>query len=115
MEVPRLGVESDLWPLAYVTATRDLSHVYNQHHSSEQRRILNPLMEARDWTHILMDISQVTAVPQWELLKIFSLKKKKKERERERAKKPTSIHKDVGSIPGLTQWVKDLALVWAVV
>ena len=23
---------------------------------------------------------------------------------------PTSIHKDVGSIPGLVHWVKDLAL-----
>ena len=29
------------------------------------------------------------------------------------AKNPTSIHKDVGPIPGLTQWVKDLALqIW---
>ena len=50
MEVPRLGVESELQLPAYprATATRDPSHVCSLHHSSWQRRILNPLSEARD-------------------------------------------------------------------
>ena len=62
MKVPRLGVESELYPLAYtrVTATPDLSHVYDLHCSSGQHRILNPLSEARDRTQVLMDTSAVS-------------------------------------------------------
>ena len=37
----------------------DLSHVWDLHHSSWQCQILNPLSEARDWTHNLMVPSQV--------------------------------------------------------
>ena len=61
MEVPRLGVDWELQLPAYATATatRDLSRVCNLHHSSWQRRILNPLSKARDWTSILKDTTQV--------------------------------------------------------
>ena len=50
MEVPRLGVESELQLLAYTTATatRGLGHVCNLHRSSWQRQIFHPLGEARD-------------------------------------------------------------------
>ena len=52
MEVPRLGMESELQPPAYTTATVtwDLSCTCSLHHSSWQHQILNPLSKARDWT-----------------------------------------------------------------
>ena len=51
-KLPRLGVESELQLPAYTTATatQDLSHIYNLHHSSWQCRIFNPPSEARDQT-----------------------------------------------------------------
>ena len=54
MEVPRLGVESEVQLTAYVTATQDLSHVCYLHHSSQQCWILSPLSEARHQTHVLL-------------------------------------------------------------
>ena len=61
MEVPRLGVKSEMQLLAYTTATAtvDPSHICDVHHSSQKHRILNPLSEARDQTHDLMDTSRV--------------------------------------------------------
>ena len=49
MEVPRLGVESELQLLAYATATAtwNLSHICSLYHSSLQRQILNPLSKAK--------------------------------------------------------------------
>ena len=73
MEVPRLGVESELYPLAYTTATAtlDLSLFCNLHYSSWQHWILNPLSKARD----KLASSQILVrfysdEPQWELLGI---------------------------------------------
>ena len=56
MEVPWLWVKSELQLLAYITATAtpDLSQVCNLCHSSQQRRILNPLSKARDRTRNLI-------------------------------------------------------------
>ena len=50
VEVPRLGVESELQLLAYTTATAtlDLSCVFYLPHSSRQHHIFNPLSKARD-------------------------------------------------------------------
>ena len=60
-EVPRLGVELELWLLAYTTATAkpDLSHMCDQHHSSQQHQIFNPLSKVRDRTYNLMVPSRI--------------------------------------------------------
>ena len=70
MEVPRLGVESELHLPAYTTATatQDPNCIFDLHHSSRQHRILNPLSEARGRTRILTDTSWIAAsVPRQEL------------------------------------------------
>ena len=61
MEVPRLGVESELQPPAYARATamRDPSHVCDPHHSSRHCRIVNPLSKGRDRTRNLMVPSRI--------------------------------------------------------
>ena len=61
MEVPRLGAESEVHPLAYATATAmpvwAASATYATGHGNAGA--FNPLSEARDWTHVLMDTSQI--------------------------------------------------------
>ena len=61
MEVPRLGVESELQLLAYAIAIamQGPSHVCTLHHISRQCWILNPLSEAWDGTGVLVDSSWV--------------------------------------------------------
>ena len=61
MEVPRLGLKSELQLLAYATATAtsDLSRVCDLHHSSWQCWILNLPSEARDRTCNLMVPSRI--------------------------------------------------------
>ena len=62
MEVPKLRIQSELLLLAYATATamEDPSCICDLHHSSQPHRILNPLSETGDGTHILMDTSRVS-------------------------------------------------------
>ena len=61
MEIPRLGFESELQLPAYARAMaiQHPSLICNLGCSLQQCQILNPLSEARDGTHILMDISQI--------------------------------------------------------
>ena len=62
MEVPKLGVQSELQLPAYTTATamRDPSSLCDLYHSSRwQDQIPKPLSKARDRAQVLMDASQV--------------------------------------------------------
>ena len=61
MEVPRLGVESELQlPTMPQTQQRRVRAAsVDLHLSSGQHRILNPLSQARDRTNILLDTSRV--------------------------------------------------------
>ncbi|XP_020922110.1 uncharacterized protein LOC110255939 isoform X2 [Sus scrofa] len=60
VEVPRLGLQLELWLLAYTTAivTWHPSQ-FCDHHSPPQRWILNPPSKTRDRTCVLADTSQV--------------------------------------------------------
>uniref|UniRef100_F1S3G4 F-box/LRR-repeat protein 12 n=3 Tax=Sus scrofa TaxID=9823 RepID=F1S3G4_PIG len=73
MEVPTLGIKSELQLLAYITTTttRDPSHVCDLHHSSRQHQILDPVSGARDRTHILMDTNQMRPKVMWHLLRRY--------------------------------------------
>ena len=61
MEAPRLGHELELQLPAYTTATAmadtSLSETYTSAHGNAGS--FNPLSEARDQTHVLMDTSQI--------------------------------------------------------
>ena len=61
MKFHRLGVELELQAPAYTTDTaiQDLSCFGDLHRSSWQCQILDPLSEARDGTHNLMDPSWI--------------------------------------------------------
>ena len=61
MEVPRLGVESELQLMAFITAIAvlDLSCICDLHYSLWQCQILNPLNKVMDRTCVLMDTNQV--------------------------------------------------------
>ena len=61
MEIPRLGVESELQLPVCTTATAisDPSRICDLHHSAQQCQILNPLSKARVRTRVLTDTSWV--------------------------------------------------------
>ena len=72
-------LELQLPAYATATATPDLGHVCNLHHSSQQHWILNPLSKARDRTLNLMVPSQIhfqcatVGIPKRFLMSIFHI------------------------------------------
>ena len=70
----KFSVKSELWLLAYTTATAELSCICNLHHSSQQCWIPDPLSETRDRTHILILVRLLTAEPQQKIFLIHLLK-----------------------------------------
>ena len=61
VEVPRLGVKLEL-PLPACTTATDTPNpcrVCDLHPGSRRHQILNPLIEARDQNHVLMDTNQI--------------------------------------------------------
>ena len=61
LDIPRLGVKSELWLQANTTATavQDPSLICDLHHSSQQHQIPDPLGEAKHRTCFFMDTSQI--------------------------------------------------------
>ena len=65
------GIGAAAASLCTATAMSDPTFVCDLHHSSQPRRILNPLSEARDRTCLLRDPSQIhfccamTGTPLW--------------------------------------------------
>ena len=88
MEVPRLGVQLELLPPACTAAraTLDLSRVCDLHHSSRQRRIVNPLSKGRDRTRNLIVPSRIRQPLRYDFnirkKKYYNKKKKKKKKKK---------------------------------
>jgi len=59
MEIPRLGVKSELQLLDYAAVMQDSNHICNLYDSSWQNWIPDPRCKALDQTHILMNTSQI--------------------------------------------------------
>ena len=105
----------------------DLSRVFDSHHSSQLCQILNPLSEARDPTCILRDTKSDSFLLSHDgnssnhkfLLRLKDWGNCSQKFcvgisiVAQQVKNPTSIHEDMGLIPGLTEWVKDLVLLEA--